>query len=187
MEYRHIKSKIRHFLLQQDPAYREALHNNKPLPPVLSIAKSLDQSCPIGVRRLQKYLTEGDNPKDLSITIEDLMAFAALAKQNVSSFVAYLFSEEIDSQLSSWQLTMIKFFEEVHLGLRRELTHSMFSSGNLRRNEELLGLMLKLSQLTSADLQVAGRVICTLPVRDREKARLNFVPQGMVREVKLGY
>jgi hypothetical protein len=178
MDYRSLKSKIRHFLLQQDPAYIEALHSNKPLPPVLAIAKSLDQSCAIGVRRLQKYLTDGDNAKDLSITVEDLLAFAALANQNMCTFVAYLFSEEVDCQLSSFQRTIIKFFEKVHLGLRRELSHSIFASGDLPRNEELLGLLLKLSQLSASDLKVAARVIDSLPASRREAPPLSLSAQS---------
>jgi hypothetical protein len=159
MEYRQIKSKLRHFLLQQDHSYIESINGNVPTPPVLAIAKSLDQHCAIGVRRLQKYLSEGDNAKDLSITVDDLQAFANLAQQRISSFVAYLFSEENDGQLSKWQQTMVAFFEQVHLGLRRELTYSIFSSEDLRRNEELLELLLKISQLSRSDLQVAKRVI----------------------------
>ena len=162
MEYRHLKSKIRHFLLQQDPDYIASIYSNTPAPSVLSLAKSLDQSCHIGVRRLQKYLSDGDNAKDLSITIDDLQAFAQLAKKNISTFVAYLFSEEIESKLSTWQNAMIAFFERVHLGLRRELTYSIFSSEEQQRNEEILELWLKISQLKSEDLQVIKRVVESL-------------------------
>ena len=161
-DYRQLKSKIRHFLLQQDQSYVESINSNGPTPAVVSIAKTLDQHCPIGVRRLQKYLTEGDNAKDLSITIEDLQAFAALARQKISSFVAYLYSEEVEGTLSNWQQTMVVFFEKVHLGLRRELTHRIFSSSDVTRNEEMLGLLLKISQLSKSDLQVVQRIVETL-------------------------
>jgi hypothetical protein len=159
MDYRRLKSKIRHFLLQQDPSYIESINANSAAPPVLAIAKSLDQSCLIGVRRLQKYLSEGDNAKDLSITVDDLRAFSQLAQQKISSFVAYLFSEEIDCNLTKWQQTLISFFEQVHLGLRRELTHRVFSSEDQRRNEELLALLLKVSQLEDKDIEVVRRVV----------------------------
>lgn len=162
MDYGQLKSKLQHFLLQQDPQYIDALFANLPAPPVVSIAKSLDRICPIGVRRLQKYLSEGDNAKELSITLDDVQAFAALAKQKVSTFVAYLFSEKIDHQPCKWQRAMTAFFAPVHLGLRRELTHRVFSSEDVQRNEELLELLVKISQLSQEDLQVMRRIINSL-------------------------
>lgn len=161
-DYRNLKSKIRHFLLQQDPNYIESICSNSPAPAIVTIAKTLDQQCPIGVRRLQKYLSGGDNAKDLSITLEDLQAFAALAGKNISSFVAYLFSEEVDCQLTKWQSTMVAFFERVHLGLRRELTYSIFSCTDQNRNEELLEMLLKIAQLKPEELHVLKRVLDAL-------------------------
>lgn len=85
--YEIIRRKIRWFLLHQSPLFLTPRKEKKREIGMLKIAQDLDNRCPIGVRRLQKYLSLHTSPKDLAIGISDLVAFAQMADLKVSEFV----------------------------------------------------------------------------------------------------
>ena len=159
MDYIAIKKRIQHFLLQQDSGYRESIQNNVAAPSIAKIAKSLDKKCPIGQRRLQKYLSEIDNEKELSINLSDLDAFAKLVNMQPGQFLSYLLEEEgLDPQLSPWKNNLIEFFSNIHHSLRRELNCTVFSGEDLSRREKLLDLLLLLDKVDDGDLRIISRV-----------------------------
>lgn len=160
MDYSAVKKRIRHFLLQQDEGYRRSVRRNRPAPPMLRIAKSLDAKCGIGSRRLQKYLSDIDNEKQLSINLNDLDAFAKLANMQPGQFLSYLLEEEEGRHnLAPWKLCLIDFFGQIHHSLRRELNCTVFSGDKLEKREKLLDLLLTLDRIAPADLDVIERVV----------------------------
>ena len=160
MDYSAIKKRIQHFLLQQDEGYRESVQQNVPAPSIAKIAKSLDSKCGIGARRLQKYLSETDNEKELAINLNDLAAFSGLVDMEPGQFLSYLLEEEHQaSQLAPWKSNLIDFFGQIHHSLRRELNCTIFTGEDLEKREKLLDLLLLLDKLNADDLKVVNRVV----------------------------
>ena len=160
MDYLAIKKRIQHFLLQQDDGYRESIQNNCASPSIAKVAKSLDKKCPIGTRRLQKYLSDTDNEKELSINLSDLAAFAELINMKPGQFLSYILEEEsMGSTLAPWKSNLIEFFGKIHHSLRRELNCTVFSGDNLEKREKLLDVLLLLDKVSETDLSILNRVI----------------------------
>ncbi|MFK7824416.1 MAG: hypothetical protein AB8G05_09675 [Oligoflexales bacterium] len=152
-----IKDKIKHFLLQKDKQYVNAIKNNQTPPSMSQIATNLSRKCNVGVRRLRKYLSE--SPTDLSISLEDLQNFSDLAGQNISSYIAYLYDEKLDSSLNPRQIRLIDFFDRVHLSLRRELNLTIFSDNDVKKSEKILELLPCLYKLQQVDIEVIAHII----------------------------
>lgn len=163
MDYSAVKKRIQHFLLQQDEGYRESVQKNIPAPSISKIAKSLDAKCGIGARRLQKYLSDADNEKELAINLNDLDAFSKLVNMKPGQFLSYLLEEEsLSNDLSPWKTNLIEFFGQIHHSLRRELNCTIFTDKNLEKGEKLLDLLLVLDRIDSGDLEVVERVISAI-------------------------
>ncbi|MFK7822716.1 MAG: hypothetical protein AB8G05_01060 [Oligoflexales bacterium] len=163
MDYAEVKKRIQHFLLQQDEGYRESIQNNIPAPSIAKIAKSLDKKCSIGQRRLQKYLSDTDNEKELSINLSDLDTFAKLVDMKPGQFLSYLLEEDsLSPQLSPWKSNLIEFFGNIHHSLRRELNCTVFSGEDIERREKLLDLLLLMDKTNSADFSVINRIVAAI-------------------------
>lgn len=159
MDYASVKKRIQHFLLQQDEGYRESVRNNVPAPSIAKIAKSLDKKCPIGSRRLQKYLSEIENEKELSINLDDLAAFSALVQMQPGQFLSYLLEEDNHgNDASPWKSKITEFFGNIHHSLRRELNCTIFSGEDLQRREKLLDLLLLIDKVDDAEQEVIHRI-----------------------------
>lgn len=163
MDYSEVKKRIRHFLLQQDEGYRESVQNNVAAPSITKIAKSLDKKCGIGERRLQKYLSDTDNAKELSINLSDLHAFAQLVRMKPGQFMSYLLEEDHhDPYLAPWKTNLMEFFGNIHHSLRRELNCTVFSGEDFDRREGLLDLLLLLDKTGPGDFAVITRVVTAI-------------------------
>lgn len=152
-----IKEKIKHFLLQKDKQYVKAIEKNQTPPSMSQIATNLSRKCNVGVRRLRKYLSE--SPTDLSISLEDIQNFSDLAGQNISSYIAYLYDEKLDSSLNSRQVRLLDFFDRVHLSLRRELNLTIFSDNDTKKSEKILELLPCLYKLQQVDIEIIAHII----------------------------
>ncbi len=151
MDYESLRDKIRHYLLQQSTLYKRSLLNQEVDASVSHIARELQGKCLIGQRRLQKYLAEKINPKELSITIEDLIDFAQISGQDITSFIAYLFNQTNQTSLKPWESQVLGFFRGLHLALRRDLNCTVFKELT-PDSSDILELLIKLQALNKAQL-----------------------------------
>ena len=163
MDYAVIKKRIQHFLLQQDEGYKKSVQNNDPAPSIAKIAKSLDKKCAIGQRRLQKYLSDTDNEKELSINLSDLDAFSKLVDMRPGQFLSYLLEEDcLSPSLSPWKTNLIEFFGNIHHSLRRELNCTVFSGNDIEKREKLLDMLLMIDKIDQSDLPIVSRLVAAI-------------------------
>ena len=155
-----IKAKIRHFLLKNSSYYRREITNGSAKPPISAIAKQLHKVCPIGERRLQKYLYETTCEKDLNISLSDLFAFSELANSSIGSFIAYLFEEEAaKGDLNEKQLNILKFYSKLNLRDRRRLSLKVFNPDNFSRGEEVIRAAINIASMNQAEREAIIKLI----------------------------
>lgn len=145
-----IKAKIRHFLLKNSTRYSRAVTQGKEVPSTTSLARELQKKCPIGERRLQKYLYESTPSKDLTISLEDLVAFAKLGECSLGVFISYLMQEESSlPDIDKAQAEVLRFFSLLSLRDRRELRLRIFNPSSFLVGEEAVRQALRFSKLNT--------------------------------------
>ncbi len=157
-----VKRRIRHYLLQQSKQYLSQLKRNLKTPPIMQMARDLDSACGLGVRRIQKFLSEKELVRDLAVTVWDLEKFASLSDQPVGSFVSYLLNERQDSPLKDWETETLAFFARLPLSTRRNLKLTVFRTKDTDLAKNLIEQLIKLSQLREEDLIVVETIIESL-------------------------
>ena len=155
-----IKAKIRHFLLKNSTRYSRAVIQGKVAPSITLLAKDLQKKCPIGERRLQKYLYESTSSKDLTISFEDLTAFAELGQCSLGSFISYLIQEESSfPDINKAQSELLNFFSLLTLRDRRELRLRIFNPSSFAVGEEAVRFALRFSQLDAQQRKALVQLI----------------------------
>ena len=162
-----IKAKIRHFLLKNSSCYRREIAKGSISPPVSAISKQLHKVCPIGERRLQKYLYESTCEKDLNISLKDLLAFSELAKCSLGSFLAYLFEEEASKvDLNEKQLNILKFYSKLNLRDRRQFSLKVFNPEFFSRGEEVIRAAINIADMKKHEREAIIQLIEVFSSKD---------------------
>lgn len=168
MQVDYARAKIRHFLLNRSEVYKRAVKKGEKAPPITNIARQLQKICPIGERRLQKYLYENTPAKDLQITLEDLLEFAKLAGGSLGSFVTYLGDEPSALQeISSGQRGVLQMLSKLSFSARRELHLRVFDPTRTSQGEEILMMALEISKLDEPRRDAVQRMIELLGTKNQ--------------------
>ena len=154
--------KIRHFLLQQSDIYKESLKDEAQDINVSKIAKELNKKMGLGERRLKRYLSEDTSPKELSVTLDDMVAFSRVADETVVDFLSYLTGECSITSLSHWQKDVIDFFDSLNLNKRRLLNCTLFDKIYREKSCELLELSARAIDLNYFEIEQLKRYIMFL-------------------------
>ena len=158
-DYNRLRQKIKHFLLQKSKAYQRSLLGLGSPPSQVQMAKSLSEVSILGQRRLQKYLSEDMNQKNLSITFEDIDAFAQLGDQSFADFLQYLTGTQRDeSQWSGLKSDVLEILGRINMGLRRELKATLFNRDQFERSERILRISITLSRMNDLDFELAENI-----------------------------
>ena len=145
MDAEFIRLRVRHFLLQHSGLYRRALAKGQEMPSVLSMSAELAKKTGMTARRLQKYLAERSQVKELSISLEDLEIFAQLAEQSTSTFIAYLLEESLSQpRAHDSDPKALQFIDALHEGHRRRLNSTLFSGKDQLKSEQVIDIAIRL-------------------------------------------
>lgn len=157
-----IRLRVRHFLLQKSVQFQRSLKSTDTQPSISSLARELHKSLPtLAKRRLAKYLSPELSPKDLSVTMSDLIAFAELAAMSVGDFMAYLLEEKATRQQPEWERQALEFLYNLHLGHRRALKVQVFQAEQ-KRADEMIEILLAVSKLDDEGLKIARHLALSL-------------------------
>ena len=133
--------------------------NAESLPPVSAMSQELSKKFALSPRRLQKYLTKSIQPKELSITLNDLFEFSKIKGGRLGDFVSYLLEEDVQSEMNVSQKKLIDAYGKLHEGHRRKLAAGIFSGKEQKKTELIIGYTIKVYTLNDKDIRAIGEII----------------------------